>query len=454
MTNQTLTRGQRGRLADLGLASQFSISLELQSPGINIDVTCFGLDAQRKLSDDRYMTFFNQPETPCGGVKQTAPTSFRFDLSRLPGSIDVLVIALAIDGNGVMSKLGNCRANFDSTLAFPFQGTYFTDERAVMLLELYRKDGQWRVNAVAQGFNGGLDALVKHFGGAVQAAPTQAASSPSSPPPASSQPASPPSSSAPPKVSLNKITLTKAKESHRISLDKTSDAPRKIIVKATWTDNGDGDDDNDDLDLRVGILLPNGQMKFIQAPDRSGSFDSAPYVRHLGDVTGVSASPGVSVATKIRQFFTPPATPTTPATATETVEVNPEISQRLGGPVALVFSVYSALANGDVAVSEMSPKMVMEYGNQIIECAFDFKQSVKSHKGVYTYVIGLIEINHDSIRLSPSGLTSTPGTEWTPWLTRNGDTVQVSMDGPAVFKGKLASKAASLNVNNPHRYVP
>lgn len=36
-----------------------------------------------------------------------------------------------------------------------------------MLVEFYRKDGVWRLNSVLQGFNEGLDALVRHFGGEV-----------------------------------------------------------------------------------------------------------------------------------------------------------------------------------------------------------------------------------------------------------------------------------------------
>ena len=204
------------------------------------------------------------------------------------------------------------------------------------------------------------------------------------------------------------------------------------MVKATWTDNGDGDDANDDLDLRVGYLLPSGKMSFIQAPDRSGLFDASPYVRHLGDVTStLTASP-----------------------ATETVEVNPKIGQLLGGPVALVFSVYSALANGAVSVGSMAPKMVMEYGNQTIECAFDLPDSAAARESnIYTYVIGVVEIDGDSISLFPSGKTLYPDVEWTPWLTRAGSTVKVSMDGPAVFKGDMASKAVALNAHNPRRYL-
>ena len=51
--------------------------------------------------------------------------------------------------------------------AFAFQGKDFDQERALMLIELYRKGDGWRLSTTGQGFNGGLDALVRHFGGEV-----------------------------------------------------------------------------------------------------------------------------------------------------------------------------------------------------------------------------------------------------------------------------------------------
>lgn len=419
MNEIKLARGQRVRLSDMGLGTQpFTIDLDVACNGLVVDTACFGLDSNRKLNDESYMTFFNQAETPCGGVRQVNINAFRFDLMRLPSSIEFLVITLAIDGTGVMSSLGECQARALASpgapaASFDFDGKLFAGERAVMLIEIYRKDGQWRLSPVGQGFNGGLDAVVQHFGGSVAVAPPA------------------PIAAAAPAVSLSKVTLTKGNQKHKISLIKGASAPSKIIVKATWIDNGDGDDGNDDLDLRVGILLPSGKMTFIQAPDRSGSFDATPYVRHLGDVTGTSSA----------------------APATETVEVNPKIGLSLGGPVALVFSVYSALANGAVSVGCMAPKMIMEYGSQVVECAFDFKNTAAAQENnIYTYVIGLIEIDGDTIVLSPSGLTSNPDSECTPWLARVGSAVGISLDGPAVFKGADSGRAADINRHNPHRY--
>jgi len=179
---ENLIKGQR--LALSGLVTGNVVQLGLASAGVALDFACFGLDAAGKLSDDRYMTFFNQPRTPCGGVEARAGSAgdmaeFAMQLARLPGGIDRLVVTASIDGGGVMSQLqaGHVRvlAGGRELARFAFAGLDFAQEKAVMLAEIYRKDGGWRCMAVGQGFNGGLDALVRHFGGEVdQAAPAPA----------------------------------------------------------------------------------------------------------------------------------------------------------------------------------------------------------------------------------------------------------------------------------------
>lgn len=174
MTN--ISRGQRLKLQDIGLADKpFTLDVALSENGLSLDMACFGLDAARKLSDERYMTFFNQPHTPCGAVRVAGERSFAFDLQRLPTSVEVLVITVALDGTGTMKILGPSTARFVGGAIGPiehcFDGSVFDAERAIMLFEIYRKDGAWRLNAVCQGFNGGLDALIVHFGGTIADAP-------------------------------------------------------------------------------------------------------------------------------------------------------------------------------------------------------------------------------------------------------------------------------------------
>ena len=171
---ENLSKGQRLPLA--AVAPDGVLEIGVGGAGLTLDFACFGLDAAGKLADERYMTFFNQPRTPCGGVEARAGGSgeqaaFAFQLSRLPSSIDRLVLTASIDGGGMMSQLQSGHVRIASAgreaARFAFSSADFAQEKAVMLAELYRKDGQWRLMAVGQGFNGGLDALVRHFGGEV-----------------------------------------------------------------------------------------------------------------------------------------------------------------------------------------------------------------------------------------------------------------------------------------------
>lgn len=177
----SLIRGQKIKLADITDISQ-PLTLEIQCDApFNLDVASFGLDAQYRLSDERYMTFYNQPTTPCHAIQllsNTASSSrFHIDFTQLDQKIEYLVFTLAIDaqqvaGQATMSQLRQAKVNLfnsqgNAVADFAVTGSVFQQERAVMLLEIYKKDQIWRLAAVAQGFNAGLDALIRHFGGEV-----------------------------------------------------------------------------------------------------------------------------------------------------------------------------------------------------------------------------------------------------------------------------------------------
>ena len=216
-------RGQKGKLTDLGCGSAFTVEVDIPSAGTSVDVSCFGLDGSERLSDDRYMVFYNQLASPEGAVRleqAAAPARFAVNLDLLPASIGKLVFVAAIDGAQTMRSLGACALTIGSAVRFPWSGADFGDEKAVIVAELYRRDGTWRFGAVGQGFNGGLSALLAHFGGS-EAAPA-AAPVPAAPAPA---PAS--------KVSLSKVTLEKRGD--KVSLDKRAGKSfGRIHVNLNW----------------------------------------------------------------------------------------------------------------------------------------------------------------------------------------------------------------------------
>jgi stress response protein SCP2 len=195
-------------------------------PGISVDVSCFGLDAGERLSDERYMVFYNQPASPEGAVRLDLSgglARFQLNLDALPASIAKLVFVAAIDGAQTMRALGASALTLGTALRFSWSGADFGDEKAIILAELYRRDGQWRFGAVGQGFNGGLSALLAHFGG-TEASPAAALA------PA---PAPAPAPAAAPRVSLSKITLEKRGD--KVSLDKRAgQGYGRIHVNLNW----------------------------------------------------------------------------------------------------------------------------------------------------------------------------------------------------------------------------
>ncbi|WP_205527241.1 VWA domain-containing protein [Solimonas sp. K1W22B-7] len=182
-----LTQGQRLKLSDLLDAdAPLRLELRLEAP-FALDYACFGVDAAGKLSNDAYMVFFNQLASPCGGVRLDSSgggAAFDLDLRRLPAGIERLVFTATVDGAATMSGLKAGAATLQqggsARGAFRFSGADFGAEKALLVAEVYRKDGLWRYSSLGQGFNGGLAALLKHFGGqlAEEAAPVAAPATP------------------------------------------------------------------------------------------------------------------------------------------------------------------------------------------------------------------------------------------------------------------------------------
>lgn len=137
------------------------------------DVSCFGLDRNEKLSDDRYMVFYNQMASPNNEIvmqSHGACTDFRIDLNRLPGTINKLVFTINTDdqANEPMSTLHNLEIvlnDMGERFELNLSGNDFKEERALIACEVYKYKEAWKFNMVAAGFNGGLRVLLKNFGG-------------------------------------------------------------------------------------------------------------------------------------------------------------------------------------------------------------------------------------------------------------------------------------------------
>jgi tellurite resistance protein TerA len=297
-------RGQKGKLSDLGCGTQFPVEVEINLPGASVDVSCFGLDANEKLSDDRFMVFYNQLAAPGDAVKldvSSGKARFAVNLDALPATITQLVFVAAIDGAQTMRSIGTSRLTLGSAVEFPLEASVFGDEKAVIVANIYRKEGIWRFGAVGQGFNGGLSALLAHFGGSEAAGgtPTPAAA----PAPAAPAP--------PPKISLSKVTLEKRGD--KVSLDKRGGAQGygRIHVNLNWNQNAtaapapektgflarlagavNGRKGRNGIDLDLGCMyeMMDGRKGIVQALGNSfGDFNGMPFIQlEADDRTGAA----------------------------------------------------------------------------------------------------------------------------------------------------------------------
>jgi stress response protein SCP2 len=162
-------RGQKAPLSDV--AGPIVVTVRCGGPGLLVDTACLGLDAAGRIADDRYTVFYNQPASPDGAVRlvDAGPgfSSYELRLGALAGHVHRLLFTAAIDGDGTMAGLGPGTLEVGADIRFGFSGGDFAAEKALVVGELYRRDGGWRVGAVGQGFDGGLGALLRSYGAVV-----------------------------------------------------------------------------------------------------------------------------------------------------------------------------------------------------------------------------------------------------------------------------------------------
>ncbi|EPZ0605046.1 tellurium resistance system protein TerA (plasmid) [Klebsiella pneumoniae] len=247
-----------------------------------VDASAFRLFADGKVRGDSDMVFYGQPRNEDGSISfSTEGTNsvFTVDLSRLKPDVQKVAFTVTCDGSHTVSSLNHLSIQIESGNTSLISGQVELSgrqEAALILGEVYRRNGDWKFRFIAQGFNGGLKPLAEYYGVNVADEPA-----PVTPPPA------PP---APPKVSLSKVSLTKEKPA--ISLAK-KDNFGEIRINLNWhrgSGSGGllggmfGSNKAIDLDLGAFVELADGYKSVVQALGNAfGNYHSEPYVQLQGD---------------------------------------------------------------------------------------------------------------------------------------------------------------------------
>jgi len=170
----TMQHGFRSQLEAGGINVGQPIHIRTSVVGKSeYDFSCFGLDLNDKALDERYVIFYNQPQSPKGEISiddnSAKDSTFQVNLALLPLNIQKLSFAITTDGQSTMRDVNTCNVqilqNGQTAFSLEVTGKDFQNQKAIITIEVYNKNG-WRVSAVANGFNfsGGLDALMAHYG--------------------------------------------------------------------------------------------------------------------------------------------------------------------------------------------------------------------------------------------------------------------------------------------------
>jgi tellurite resistance protein TerA len=273
-----------------------TLSITVQSPvsGLELDSSAFMLTESGKVTGDAGMVFYGQPKSTDGSVSvDAAAKRFSIDLGRVPANITRIAVTLTIDQG---QKRGQ-RFNMVNSVVLSVEGgseplRFAPDvkqmsETALILGEVYQRNGQWKFRAVGQGFNGGLGPLARHFGVDISDDPDAGAPAPA--PAAAAAPPSAPAAAPRPTVNLAKITLEKRKP---ISLQKEGGKFGEIIINLNWSRPAKAAGlgglfaRNKGVDLDLGCMVEHrdGNKGVIQALGNTfGSLREPPYVQLMGD---------------------------------------------------------------------------------------------------------------------------------------------------------------------------
>ncbi|MGC5163547.1 TerD family protein [Rhodococcus sp. DT1] len=190
----SLSKGQNGPLT----VSDVVVSLELTTPA---DLSALLVKADGKVRSDADFVFFNQPVGP--GVRLVPGqagqnSSLAVSLPQVPADIDQVRAVITLDD--ATSSFGRFApptarvSDAAGNVLFEYRIEGLSSESIVIALELYRRQGSWKVRAVGQGYAGGFAALVTDHGVSVDDAPAAA----SAPAPSVAQTPPPPQAATPP----------------------------------------------------------------------------------------------------------------------------------------------------------------------------------------------------------------------------------------------------------------
>ncbi|MBL1211694.1 TerD family protein, partial [Geminocystis sp. GBBB08] len=150
----------------------------------DLDVSLFLVGANEKLVSDKHFIFYNNLISPDPdqsvkllgdnrtGEGEGDDEGLIVDLRKVPSDVAKIVITVTIyEAEKRHQNFGQVTNAYirlvdvqtkEEVLRYDLTEDFST-ETALIMAELYNKDGEWRINAVGSGFEGGLQALLNKY---------------------------------------------------------------------------------------------------------------------------------------------------------------------------------------------------------------------------------------------------------------------------------------------------
>ncbi|MFE9727786.1 TerD family protein [Streptomyces sp. NPDC005794] len=176
------------------------VAVDVAAP-VRLDVSGLLLTADGKVRSDDDFIFYNQPSGPgvtyrSGGG--SAPDAIVVDTTAVPPGIEKIVVTASPDAAGQtfqgVEPTATVRNADDGSALATFTPPQLGGETALVVIEIYLRNGAWKARAVGQGYANGLAGIATDFGVSVEEPAAAAPPAPVAPPVAApvAPPAAPP----------------------------------------------------------------------------------------------------------------------------------------------------------------------------------------------------------------------------------------------------------------------
>ncbi|MGB3533631.1 MAG: TerD family protein [Microcoleaceae cyanobacterium] len=184
-----LTKGERISLSkeapgmtQAGLGLGWDVNQTDTGDQFDLDVSVFMLGENGKVIGEKYFVFYNNLESGDGSVKSSGDSrtgegsgddeTIKVDLTSVNSAVQEIVVVVTIyQAETRRQNFGQVRNAFIRIYDEVTQNEVtrydldedFSRETALEMGRLYRKDGEWRFQAVGQGYNTGLESFLEQY---------------------------------------------------------------------------------------------------------------------------------------------------------------------------------------------------------------------------------------------------------------------------------------------------